>query len=177
MEFAKCKSRYTVVPSRYIQLIVSLNPYRATILRWNYYLALQDFILLLNFPISYSWLYNGTIQNYLIENDNKSIIFVLVEKFQYIHEIRFFKNLKLRASILYMLPLFLKNKPLETLRHYRSNTIPLPVKSKAGISWLANLTKITGEERPYSLDRSIVSSRPSKSSLPFSTRPRNFDPD
>lgn len=177
MEFAKCKSRYTVVPSRYIQLIVSLNPYRATILRWNYYLALQDFILPLNFPISYSWLYNGTIQNYLIENDNKSIIFVLVEKFQYIHEIPFFKNLKLRASILYMLPLFLKNKPLETLRHYRSNTIPLPVKSKAGISWLANLTKITGEERPYSLDRSIVSSRPSKSSLPFSTRPRNFDPD
>lgn len=176
MEFAKCKSRYTVVPSRYIQLIVSLNPYHATILRWNY-LALQDFILPLNFPISYSWLYNGTIQNYLIENDNKSIIFVLVEKFQCIHEIRFFKNLKLRASILYMLPLFLKNKPLETLRHYRSNTIPLPVKSKAGISWLANLTKITGEERPYSLDRSIVSSRPSKSSLPFSTRPRNFDPD
>lgn len=176
MEFAKCKSRYTVVPSRYIQLIVSLNPYRATILRWNY-LALQDFILPLNFPISYSWLYNGTIQNYLIENDNKSIIFVLVKKFQYIHEIRFFKNLKLHASILYMLPLFLKNKPLETLRHYRSNTIPLPVKSKAGISWLANLTKITGEERPYSLDRSIVSSRPSKSSLPFSTRPRNFDPD
>lgn len=176
MEFAKCKSRYTVVPSRYIQLIVSLNPYRATILRWNY-LALQDFILPLNIPISYSWLYNGTIQNYLIENDNKSIIFVLVEKFQYIHEIRFFKNLKLYASILYMLPLFFKNKPLETLRHYRSNTIPLPVKSKAGISWLANLTKITGEERPYSLDRSIVSSRPSKSSLPFSTRPRNFDPD
>lgn len=176
MEFAKCKSRYTVVPSRYIQLIVSLNPYRATILRWNY-LALQDFILPLNFPISYSWLYNETIQNYLIKNDNKSIIFVLVEKFQCIHEIRFFKNLKLRASILYMLPLFLKNKLLETLRHYRSNTIPLPVKSKAGISWLANLTKITGEERPYSLDRSIVSSRPSKSSLPFSTRPRNFDPD